>query len=347
VTIYHSTPTYASESLTAAGSSNAGIVLIDVGGGTTAADHFVLDPNSQNYVADARYGGVIDVDALLDYALLYNAETQQHVLATVPGAEAVQYGNYIHQALSTWHQTGDIVAGRQADMRRSATGKLWFRTMGEQVSRDGVASTSIQNNAFSFGQKASAYAGAAVIGVDAVVEENYVIGAHGGLVLGNTDYENSATRDKIDGMTAGIYGGWWQGGLSLDATFNVNFLTLERRLENFEGSSTNIMSYGARVEGAWRAPLAGDAFYVQPLLTAAYVTSEIDDQRLRDNEISFEGANSTRGAIGLRVGGDLGDDIRLGYWLAARAWNEFAADGSVVFANRDVWASASPTRPTR
>jgi uncharacterized protein YhjY with autotransporter beta-barrel domain len=321
--------------LRTATSANPGIVLVDVRGGTSHASHFVLDPGSDNYATDSVYGAVLDMDSVLHYALLYNPGTQQHLLASVPGKEAVEYATFIQQALSIWHTTSDAVAGRQADLRDGAVGGGWVRIVGERTSRDAAITSTIHGNRFTYDRGYSLNTGGIVGGFDLSADDNHAFGVHLGVLSASLEYDDSSTDDKSEGVTAGLYGGLWSdSGLSLDATVNLNMLDLEHLVSGeFEDSKTNMVTLGWRMEAGWRLDLS-ESLYLQPLATVAYAKADIEDLDLKDNDLSFEDAESLRGAFGARLGGEtmVDESARIDYWIVARAWEEYRDEGHVAFA---------------
>lgn len=348
--------------LTAATSVNPGIVIVDVGGGSSQAGQFVLDPDSHTfipsigagpgqtiplYAEDPIYGAVLDTSRLgigggiFDYALLYNPDNQQHVLASVPQSQAIEYVGFIRQAASIWHTTTDAVVGRQAALRDGATGKLWARYVGDSTDYDASPLFTSHGNTFVYDQEYSFDTKALIIGLDLISGDDRAFGVHGGLVDTRAKFDETGTSDNSEGVTAGLYGAWWnESGLSLDATVNLNALTVDHTVsDDFESGDSDVRSLGARIEAGWRLPLMEETLYVQPLATAAYVTADFDDVDLRDNEVSFEGTESSRAGLGARLGGavNLDHDMigRLGYWLTARAWEEYADEGEARFATRD------------
>lgn len=336
--------------LTALSSANPGIVLIDVSGGDSSADHFVLDPGAtifdeagaeggggetvSVYATDPIYGAVLDLDSVLHYALLYNPDTQQHVLASVPATEGVEYFTFVDQALSLWHTTTGAVVDRQAELRDRATGKVWFRAVGERSSRDAAPTFTTQGNTFTYDRGYSLDSAGGIVGFDMTAGDDHAAGVHIGLVSASLEYDHSSTVDETEGATFGAYGGWWNdSGISLDAAVNFNALSLNHNVKDIENTDTGILSFGWRMEAGWRLALS-EVLYLQPLATVAYVKSDIDDVELEDNTLGFEDEESLRSAIGARVGADtaLPDDSRIGFWLTARAWEEHRGDGRVEFA---------------
>jgi hypothetical protein len=319
---------------------NPGIVLVDVNGGSSDPDHFVLDEGSTNYVPDARYGAVLDTgDGLFNYALLYDPGTQQHVLASVPRDEAMEYVSFLHQMLSIWHSTSDAVAGRQADLRDGAAGGAWLRISSEETERDVTSTLTIRNNRLDFDRSYSISTRTAIVGTDLVTHDDYVFGVHAGVVSSDLDSDDSPTRDDAGDVTFGAYGGWWRNGLSLDGTVNVNYLDLDHKVQGLQSSSSKVESFGVRLEAGWRLPLSGEALYIQPLATAAYVSADIEDLLLQQYTLRFEDTDSQRAALGFRLGGEAalsrGRLGRIGYWLTARAWEEYADEANLQYAVED------------
>ncbi len=306
-----------------------GVVLVDVAGGTSAAGRFVLDTGSSGYVVDPTLGAVLATDGLFAFQLSYDQAARQHRLVSIPGRDAFEFTPIIHEALSAWHTTADLVAGRQADLGSGANGGMWVRAVAEHSDRDLVQGYAVDANAYSFDTGYSLETGTAVIGFDLVNGQDATFGVHAGLVKSKLAFEGSGTRDELTGPTVGLYGGWRSGPFSLDGTLNANMLELERSAPTYEDVVTNVVSIGGRAEAAWTLA-AGGAFHLQPLVAAAYVVSNFEDARPTGQDITFEDAVSARAAVGLRAVGDLGP---LGLWAVARAWKEFAGDGSVSIRN--------------
>lgn len=347
--------------LTTVTTVNPGIALIDVGGGASEADDFVLHPDSvlvqadgdglittAVYAEDPIYGAVLDTSVLgdgsggiFDYALLYNPDTQQHLLASVPQAQAIEYVSYIGEAMSIWHTTTDTIVGRQAALRDGATGKLWARYVGDSTDYDASPSFTTQGNTFVYDQPYSLDTQALIIGLDLISGDDRAFGVHGGLVDSRAKFDETGTSDNGEGITAGLYGAWWhESGLSLDGAVNLNSLTIDHTVSgDFESGDSDVRSLGARLEAGWRLPLMKETLYVQPLATAAYVTADFDDVDLRDNTVSFEGTESSRAGLGARVGGAINLTNsryqKVAYWATARAWEEYADEDETRFATRD------------
>lgn len=308
--------------------SDTPIVLVDVTGGATAEGHFVLDAGSSNFVN----GVLVSDGSLFGRALRFNGDAQ-HALVSVPTSTAYEFVPALHQTLATWHTTAEVVAGRQADLRAGQNGGMWVRLIGDRTERDFTPSFASDDDTFDFDSGYSLYTGAAVVGFDVLSGEsssgNYVMGFHGGLVRTRLEFNNSETTDDMDGVTLGVYGGMANGPLSFDATVNANLLSLDHNEPTLGDTSTNVISIGGRGEVGYTMNLS-EAFYIQPIVTGAYVRTTIDDLFPKAYEVTFDDVESARAAVGMRIGADAGTVMGpVGFWLTGRIWKEFADEANV------------------
>lgn len=305
------------------------IVLVDVTGGASNAGHFVLAPTSTGYLDDADLGGVIGGPGLFAYALRYDADNQQHVLVSAPRRSAFEFAQTAHQVLSTWHVTTEVVSGRQADLGEGAAGSGWLRLIGETSERTLGMTFVNGGQSFDIDNSYSLETGALVAGFDVLEADHATVGVHIGYVQSELAFKNSQTSDKLTGPLAGLYGTWRSGPLTVDGVFNANLLKLEHSTVDFEQNETSVISLGARAEAGWKV-IDSDGFYIQPLVSAAYVRSQVNDVLPAGYDIAVEDVTSARAAVGVRTGGQWG---AVGGWAVARAWREFAGDSSVSINN--------------
>lgn len=306
-----------------------GIVLVDVGGGTSRAGDFIIDRISPNYDADAVYGAVITTDGLLAFALQYDEAAQVHYLGSVVPSQRLEYIGALQETLSVWHTTSDTVAGRQASLQNGGERGFWVRVGGERSTRDIGLDFTAQGADFRYDDTYELNTTVALAGLDLLAGDSggksYVFGVHGGVVRSQLERDSTPAADQMDGVAFGLYGGWWGEGLTLDGALNVNVLNLEHDRPADELSTTEVISAGVRVEAGWRMAMS-EGFYIQPLATLAYVGIDIEDVIQTSFDASYEDVSSLRGAVGLRLGGGQGG---LGYWLEGRVWNEFSGDGTL------------------
>jgi len=320
--------------------STSGITLVDMAGtGTSAQSHFVIDPDTAGYGVDPMFGGVLTRAGLFSYGIRYDAENQRHVLTGLPRSEVLEYAMLSGAAQSIWHMTTDAVTDRQMDMRKATDGgSVWLRTAGEYTQREVATAFDSFGEAFTFDNSYKLYAGTVMGGMDLITgtsgEYDYVLGGQIGYVASSFDLNASETSGRFSGATGGVYGSAWSNRFFLDGTFNMNGLTLDYEAPGL-GSKTNtfVNSIGARLDGGMRWMLGARTF-VEPLATLAFASTSFEEISLSGGEVQPENANSRRGALGVRLGADLTEGpINVGYFVAGRAWNEFAGQADGVVSN--------------
>jgi hypothetical protein len=326
------------DAASAGGYDPSGITLVDVGGGTSAADHFALDPDMVGVETTDLYGDVIARPGLFVYALRYDPETQRHNLIGLPRREILDYAVVGSAAQSVWYMTAASVTDRQTDLRGGKEGEVWLRASGEYDKRDmatafdtGVGTMSVDN---SYKQ----YSGSVVGGMDFVTGTSggydYVLGGQIGYVTSSLELTAADSSGRMTGGTGGVYGSMWNQRFFFDGTFNANVLTLDYDSPGL-GSKTNtyLNSVGAQLEGGMRQMLTARS-YVEPLVTAAFVNTTFEEISLTGGEVRPDKASSRRAALGLRAGSDLtGGAINVSYFVTGRAWNEFGGESGVVINN--------------
>ena len=316
----------------------AGFTLVDVGGGTSQAGDFILDPDSENYVLDPVLGGSIKKGGLFAYILTYDADTQRHILATAPRSETVEFVPFVQSAQSIWHSTAEIAVDRQSDVRTGASGGAWVRVTGDFTSREQVISHTAFSDTFVYDNDYELYTGAAVVGFDffsaASGGVDYAVGGYAGYVGGTLDIDASPTSDQINGVVAGLYASWWTNDYFLDVAANGNLLNADHSVLSLADIiEVNIVSLGARAEAGRRFAL-GAGVFAEPLVSLAYAAVTMDDVLLAGADVVFDEADTFRGAVGLKLGADAAfSGLNVSYWAVGKAWNEFAGEGRVLIEN--------------
>ena len=312
---------------------------MDVGGGTSAQGHFVLDPNTTGLASDPMYGEIISRPGLFSVLFRYDTETQRHVLVSLPHGEVMEYAMLSSAAQSIWHLTADTVSDRQADLRgRSEATGLWLRTSGEYTKRQAESSFQGLNQTYTIDNDYKLYAGTIMGGMDLVSGTSggldYVLGAQIGYVTSSFDLDVGQSSGRFTGATGGVYGSIWSPRAFLDAAFNLNGLTLDHESPAL-GAKTNTYptGFGARMEGGMRWRL-GSTMFAEPLVSLAFVRTSFEEISLFGGEVQPDDAQSRRAALGLRVGGDVDGQIaNLSYFVTGRAWNEFDGETDGVIHN--------------
>ncbi len=321
-----------------AGYDPLGITLVDVGGGTSARRHFVLDPNIVGFDADPLLGGIIDRPGLFRYALRYDADNQRHLLASLPRWELFEYGVLANAAHSIWHMTTSTVTDRQTDLRDGNGSTVWLRTTGEYSKRDAEMTFTSVGETFALDNSYKLYAGTVMGGRDFIVggtdAYDYVAGAQLGYVSSSLDFDGSEASGRLTGATGGVYASLWSDWFFFDGAVNLNGLTLDYESPSLGSRTTTFLnSVGAQVDGGVRARLTETAF-AEPLVTLAWVRTSFEEISLSGGEIKPTDAESLRGALGLRLGSTLaGDSLGATWFVAGRAWYEFEGENRGVVVN--------------
>lgn len=313
---------------TSEGALNAGIVLIDVAGGTSAAEHFVLDPASSLYRDDPLRGGVL-AKGLIIYSLDYDAANQQHRLVGEADLNTFEFAPLAASVQSVWHAGANRWFDHQADLRDTGSRRSggWVRAIGSSSDRDVIQPLTAGLVAdASYEQQTVGL----VAGVDLVVNDALSAGLMLGTLDSDVDFKASSTRQALEGSSYGAYAAWSSERLFVDALAQVNDLDLEHRpLTAAGGVEGEVRSLGVEVEAGALLGFAG--VDVEPLVGLAYVRTSFDDLTLQAAELQTDDATSLRGSLGARVGGgvDLGG-ARLHLSGTGRFWEEFEGDNQAT-----------------
>jgi putative surface-exposed virulence protein len=311
-------------------------VSITVISGSSAAEHFTLDPNSDHYTG--LFGGSMQ-KGLVAFRLIYDADAMEHQLISVMSNEAVLGVTAASIAHDTWRASTGSWLTRQADLRSTPGGledsaALWGRIGGRMAERDLATNTTVAGVTtdydLSYEQKTSHLVFGADLLRGSTAASSWVAGVMAGFVRSDVEYAATGEDGLFSGFTGGFYGSYVGGPLFVDAVLNLNLLDVAIEANNLdlgeEAKLTNdIKSLGFQAEAGWRVPLSS-ALFVEPLVGASYVKSEFNDLVLPDGSGSFdyeESYKSLRIGAGARVGLDsqlMG--LTTSYALTARYWDE-------------------------
>ena len=316
---------------------NEGIVLIE---GASAAEHFVLDPNSRGYVANTTTGPAIQ-KGLVTYRFTYDETAKQHKLTGVLADEGAQGGTFVASAQEIWRTTTDTWFDRQAALRAKpkqagSESGLWSTVNLSTGERDFVASNAIGANSYDYNLKQDQQITHLAFGGDFINSGGLSFGGMAGYVYSTIDYDATKLQSEIGGFQAGLYGSYLAGPISVDALVNYNLATQTLDAKNLglgpdTQVETDLTSLGGRVDAGCRLSF-GDAFFLQPLLGVAYVTTTIDDLELPSGggSLEFDGT-SLRAGAGLRMGVEFPTGgLKTSLDLTGRWWNEMDGENETV-----------------
>ncbi|MGQ4272931.1 autotransporter domain-containing protein [Terrihabitans sp. B22-R8] len=350
---------------TSGGGFNAdGIPLVRVASGNVSLDNFFIDEESTNY--DSR--GVIDKGFYI-YGLVerdgdgsLGAAQRDITLIGVPDVEGFQAASIITGAQEIWHNTTAIYSDRHADLRNfimagvdsraeladlpasgpaptttagNVTPGLWARGFGSWVEKDSTSGADIVGipgfeAAFDTGFSQDIYGMTAGIdfGREGLWSPNDALlgGVFAGYLASDLDFNVGGSSIDYEGFTVGGYASFIKGAFFVDATIKADFLDIEGAGGVFGDVSTDATTIGGTLEAGYRVWF--ERFFVEPNAVLAYAQTDIDDVAGLDFQ---NDAESLRGGIGLKVGGNIYKDMvrTVEFSVTGRAWNEFEGENQV------------------
>ena len=316
------------------------IVLVDVNGGSSAAAHFTLSPNSPNF-AEVNGAGTVD-GGIFRYALSYDATERQHALvAAAPGGAALELALMGRAASEPLRTAAGMWRQRQADLRGELTGSpgayrpgVWLKAAGNFVDdqrRDALSfggSEMFYNT--SYAQETRAFVGGVDVLRMAGEDSAWVLGLTAGKVDSSLDFGAAASEMEIEGGTVGAYGSLLLGRAFLDVL--VSGADLNLTYEGLGGTfETPVRSIGYQVEGGYRLlQLNEGPVWLEPVAALSHVSTDVDAIEIGSVTAQFDDASSTRAAVGLRLGGELaGQAFSAGYAFTGRVWKEVGGDNAL------------------
>lgn len=354
--------------LTDQGSPNPnGIVIVDVNGGTSAAEHFTLSPKSDHYRETANGRGFID-KGLFAFPLIYDESTQQHKLIGIQGAGALQLPLLTHAAQSVARQvTSSGLDERNQNIRtalrngKAAGGGFWGEFGEGALERDLVQSTTAAGETFAFNNDYDQDSSTMILGGDWLMPSGdktaWLVGGSIGYVRSEVDFAASGNNADLEGVALGLHGGYLTGHWFLNAGYSQGFLQVDDYVPTFNlstdgsGADTQAQTQSVKIDGGRRFSIT-DALYVEPLVTFAWIRADFDDLIIASpdnplatsNRAKFGNAVSLRGALGARIGFEMPlSSLRIHYGLTGRYWNEFDGETKVTIASTGPDAALADT----
>jgi hypothetical protein len=319
-----------------------GVVLVDVSGGTVAADAFVLSPASDHYVVDPILGGVIERQGLFFYDIAYDDATQRFLLVGLPRPETLQLPTVAAVAQDIWRTATGTVFDRQAGLRsgNGGEGGVWLRGSADFGERELTQGFDSYGTSYAFDASYEQRTFTLMAGVDLLADADadraYGFGVMLGYVNSEAEFQASPTLVKAQGGTLGAYLSYdHAGGFWLDAVAQGTVVLMDQdipglNLPSGTLSTRTVQSFGGQAEAGWRKDV-GAGLYVEPLVAVSYVRTSFDQFEFPGSRVDFDEAVSLRGGLGARVGGD-GDagSLSIGWMITGRYWNEFEGENGLT-----------------
>lgn len=288
-------------------SANSGLntgLIFATGGAGTSANAFGLA------------NGSLDI-GFINYtvASTTTAGVTSFALVGTPGDTVFRALKINEAAQNVWYKSADAVTAHLSEVRDSkwaagtdtgaGGGRFWGIMYG------GAQQRKDNNNTFSaFGVSRNvnlsynqdAFGGQIGLDIGGTSGESaFVFGVTGGYANSELQFYNSADRTKIDAVNGGLYASFVSGNVFANALakYDYYWLNSSSPVANFT-SKYHGESYGAQGELGIR--LGSDSFYAEPVVSAAYVRTDLNSPNLVNAAIDFDKFDGLRGKAGLRIG---------------------------------------------
>lgn len=316
--------------------NTTGIAIVKVNGSAAAGDFVLL-------------GGPISA-GLFGYDMTFDAaNTIFKLVSTGASTKSTELAALASASQSIWYDTSGVMDehftdlhkdmrsavmddGSQAHAAADVAGPdkgLWGKIIGRTSDRN-VSST------LSYGLDTTGI----MVGLDGVAgnssaaDGTLVLGLMGGYVNANQDFD-SGSNGAYEGFTTGLYASYINGNFHTDAQVKADFLTLDYVLSGTPGTSNaDVTNLGGSIESGYCMDLS-DQFYAEPVVQLAYVNTTVRNGAILGTGFAGDGT-SLRGAVGLNLGGKLGDTTSGMIFkpeLSAKLWNEFSDNNSASFSS--------------
>ncbi len=283
-----------------------------------------------------------------------------------PSGGAFLLPQLITASQDIWHQTSDTWFDRSADLRtqlwRNAwsapavagamyvhggsvkdgavvaepgglSPAIWAKVSHGELEQDDTVRTSSLGRNFTFNLDRELFVADVQSGIDVTLKgvmnssDVLLLSVFGGGVTANLTYDNlGGRRFDYEGGQVGAAATYLSGGLFVDALFNAQFLKIEPEAFGFS-QDLDADAYGFRVDTGYRFGMGGRGLFFEPLLTLAYVDSDVDGFSFSGNTVSFQAEDSVRGRVGLRAGTSLAiQAVRFEPFVIASLWGELSDD---------------------
>jgi autotransporter family porin len=309
--------------------NEAGIVLVDVTGTSTAAD-FALER-----------GPVIN--GLYAYDLEYRAREAgaSFALVSAPSAQAGELVELVNGLQNIWSGGMNAWSLRQATLRDVIAG----RTRITAASSDGLAENagvrqvwaaprgewSKRETAGTFGSTAhrqSTYGldGGVDFGVDVAADADVLFGLVGGYATSQVNYLNSASGIDIEGGSLGAYAGFVSHGFFADALLKHDWMNLDYTAAGAGSANTEARSLGLAADVGYRFG-SGQSF-VEPLVSFSTIKTQAEDFTISGSLVSPGKNIATRVGAGVRFG--VNESV-FNSLFTARMWESLGGENQLGF----------------
>ena len=303
---------------------NSGTVIVRAGAGTSATA-FQLAP------ASASAGFV-------QYAIAYSPAAQTFSLVATPSAAAYRPLRYAEGARNIWYKTSEVWEAHMRSLRDGPGGgaRLWGQFYGSADSRRDAVTTTV------FGQTAAQDLSyrqdtfGAQLGLDLLHPHDaggVALGVTAGYVNSDLQFTGQSAGARFNVANLGAYAGFHAGAFFVDlfGQYAHHWIKASDPSVGFS-QSLHGDTYGAAGEIGIRF---GDTrFFVEPLVTIAYVRTHLDTATALASSFDFHDSDGWRGKFGARLGStrDFAGGT-LTFYGGGNAVTTFQGRDTIVFTN--------------
>ncbi|MCK0206659.1 autotransporter outer membrane beta-barrel domain-containing protein [Starkeya koreensis] len=311
---------------------------------------FYISPLSQGYVNIGGYGAV--QSGFYATFLRQDEVSSEFELVTDWGTAAHALPSLITAAQNIWYQSNGVVQDHIYDayFRGAMPGAvesegnrrilIWARAGGSWATRDNYETSYILGTpvAYDTGYDQNTYSFFG--GADYLATDTWRFGVFGGYITSDVNFNSYGMSAEYSGGSVGGYLSYKAGPFYADAEVKADFLDLDYNSPSMTGLNSDVTNVGVRANVGYR--FTQDVFYLEPVVSFAYVTSSFDDGYYGGASVSYDDNTSVRGGIGARVGANFVTSFGSGeVYVLGKLWNEFEGNNSVVFFDPATFATTS------
>jgi outer membrane autotransporter protein len=276
--------------------------------------------------------------AFVRFGITFDAVAESYALSDGPTDAVFRTVRIGEGAQQLWYKSSDAWSAHMEELRDSAggaratgSGRVWGQITGQTDSRTGSQAFAAAGRSIDLSYKQDAFGGQ--LGVDlGQAGGPLTFGVTGGYLNSSLNYRNVAERTKYDSINVGVYASYAAGGLFANVLGKYDYIWLDTTSQPAGYSAKyHGNSYGAQGEVGYRFGSAG--FYAEPLVSIAYVRTDLNDLHALDATFDFEPQDGLRGKAGLRVGSKvaLGRGAVMTVYAQGSYVHEFRGEGGVTF----------------
>ncbi len=334
-----------------------GMIENGCSGNCKAGDAFYISEYSEGYAEVDGIGFVTGEDSnWLSWYLVHDEEDRRFEYQAGASPGGAQLPGLQTQMQNVWYETQGVVSDHiradrfggsglsstsnadlvdiipeapQADAERYNSKGIWAKIQGSWTNRDTAVNTVIGGGTASFDTSYDQDIFSILGGFDMLLGQNSPVrvGVFGGYINSSADFNSWATSSDADGGTVGAYVDYTKDNFYVDATFKADFLNIDYSTNitgvNAQTGSADVTNYGVEANAGYRFNATHG--FIEPIISATYVHTQIDNFALGGVSAGFSNADSIRGGVGARVGTNkrFANGMQGEFTLLGKVWNEF------------------------